>query len=349
VYEFSLNAAIRDIKQHPRGELFRRLIAYGPPNPDAPKLLISDGKTVLSDPECGQCVQFIFSHMVNRFKGELAELLSIAPCITLVKQLSQAGQFSENIELYFGETIQERRRIKRSNQSEWGNFTKGSDGLVAEKMKISLANEIRTISIHGLIETKSMPISQEELRIQLNRHKQRLQGGVMLDGEEWAASKVVCHDPIFITFVPSTWQINRAWSRDETEDGWRLVFPDPTAPPVQTTYEQVDQKYWKVTLEWSKEAIEQAAYEMTFWYMSQVGKVVFENKPIPKEWEGMSLEEVGYNSIKMMLYYVILRYINPRQGQQAIKLYNAYSFGYPLAVDAKDMIWPEDLVKPENQ
>jgi hypothetical protein len=77
VFEASLKAAIRDIEEHPRGKLFRRLIEHGPHHPDDPEALVSDGETILSDPECGEAVEFIFSHMVNRFKGELAELLAL--------------------------------------------------------------------------------------------------------------------------------------------------------------------------------------------------------------------------------------------------------------------------------
>ena len=105
VFEYSLNAAIRDIETHPRGKLFRRLLEYGPLNPDDPEKPTSDCETVLSDPECGECVQFIFSHMVNRFKGELAELLAIQPVLGLIEQLRVAGKWSDKVHLYFGETI----------------------------------------------------------------------------------------------------------------------------------------------------------------------------------------------------------------------------------------------------
>ena len=100
-----------------------------------------------------------------------------------------------------------------------------------------------------------------------------------------------------------------------------------------------------IVLDWSKEALEQAAYEMTYWYMSQVGTAIYGSRPLPKGWEVMSPEEAGYNAIKMMLYYIMLRYkyISPKQDQLATKLYNAYSFGYPKAMDTKEMLWPEDI------
>ena len=57
----------------------------------------------------------------------------------------------------------------------------------------------------------------------------------------------------------------------------------------------------------------------------------------------MTSEKAGYNAIKMMLYYMLLRYLTKRKYRLAIRLYNVYSFGYPLGVDNKEMLWPEDF------
>ena len=197
------------------------------------------------------------------------------------------------------------------------------------------------LNILGVIEIKSMPVPEAKLIGKIRHHLSRLEGGVKLDDEFWENNQIALSNPLSIMVIPSNWKISRDWSREDIDDGWRLIFPDAQDPPAPTCFEEIQPAKWLITLDWSKEALEQAAYEMTFWYMSQVGKVIYEKKPIPKEWEGMSPEEAGYNSIKMMLYYLILRYISKYQGQRAIKLYNAYSFGYPMAVDAKDMLWPE--------
>jgi hypothetical protein len=127
-----------------------------------------------------------------------------------------------------------------------------------------------------------------------------------------------------------------------------MVFPEPSEPAGQAQFKLLTERAWGIRLDWSREALEQAAYEMTFWYMSQVGRSIYAKKPLPKEWQGMTTEEAGCNAIKMMLYYMILRHITPAQGKRAIKLYNAYCFGYPLAADAKDMLWPEELSPPES-
>ena len=109
VFKESLHAAIRGIEDHPRGKLFQRLIEYGPYGPDHPEVLNSDSESTLSDLECGSCVEFIYSHMVNRFKGELAELLALEPCVTLIQRLQKEGHFPSGVHLYWGEMVQERR------------------------------------------------------------------------------------------------------------------------------------------------------------------------------------------------------------------------------------------------
>lgn len=337
VFKYSLDAAIRDIETHPRGNLFQRFLDYGPLNPDEPEKLTSDGKTFLSDPECGACIQFIFSHMVNRFKGELAELLTIAPCLELIEQLQGDGIWAKKVDLYLGDTLQERRSIRVNKRRQWGEFTKGADGLV-----VNITNpraQDRKVSICGVIEVKSMPRSEAQLQNQIERHLSRLDGGLKLEDEIWEKKEITLISPVYIMVVPSNWKLSReCYYRDG-----KLVYPKIDKPSCLTQTEKLAHNQWKITLDWSKEALEQAAYEMTYWYMSQVGAIIYKKKSLPEGWENMSAEEAGYNAIKMMLYYAMLRYITPRQGRRATKLYNAYSFGYPLAMDAKEMLWPEDI------
>ncbi len=335
-FDRSLQAAIRDIEAHPRGKLFRRFLEYGPPNPDDPRKLDSDGETILSDAECGECVQFIFSHMVNRFKGELAELLAIAPCLRLMTHMERDGRLPAGVQLYLGDTIQERRKTGQQNVEQWEGFTKGADGLIVDRMP---RNSKSGILVRAIIEVKSMPRSEAKLGAQLRHHVERLGGGLKLDGTVWEGSQVQYRSPVYITVTPSAWKLSReCYYLDGT-----LIYPPVDEPPASDCLEQIGRGRWKVTLAWSKEAIEQAAYEMTYWYMSQVGTAIYKSKPLPKGWDGMSLEDAGYNAIKMMLYYVMLRYLTPPQLRRATKLYNAYSFGYPRGVDAKEMLWPEDL------
>jgi len=37
------------------------------------------------------------------------------------------------------------------------------------------------------------------------------------------------------------------------------------------------------------------------------------------------------------------RFLTKRKTDLAVRLYNVYSFGYPLGIDSKKMLWPEDI------
>jgi hypothetical protein len=106
---------------------------------------------------------------------------------------------------------------------------------------------------------------------------------------------------------------------------------------------------WNISLKWSKEAIAQAAYEMTFWYMEKVGESIYADpKMLPKSWKEMTPAQAGRNAIKMVLYYALLR-CRGRVEQRAIALYNSYGYGYTLGMNYKnaegkrEMLWPQDL------
>ena len=346
IFKRSLDTAIRDIEQHPRGKLFRRLIEYGPHHPDEPEALTSDNETILSDPECGKCVEFIFSHMVNRFKGEMAELLSIEPCLELVNRLQDDCLLPKSVDLYLGDMVQERRRknaILGESETKWENFTKGADGLVVEKIETKNGNVHSELNLRGVIEVKSMSISKKKVLVQINSHISRLAGGVKLAGMIWPSNTLSFSNMLCIIVIPSTWKLSREWYSVNTGKGRKIVLAQPSELRMETCIEKLDTNFWKIRLAWSQESLNQAAYEMTFWYMSQVGKHVYTRKTLPGDWEYMTPEEAGYNAIKMMLYYMPLRYINERQKRLAIKLYNVYSFGYPLGIDSRDMLWPEDF------
>lgn len=347
VFRQSQSTAIRDIERHPRGQLFQRLIEFGPHNPDDPESPTSDGKTLLSDPECSSCVEFIYSHMVNRFKGELAELIALEPCISLFQHCRAEGDLPLNVELYWGELVHERRQVGQQSELTnplWGSFTKGADGLLAEQIPIQGAPSPLLI-VHGIVEVKSMARPKNRVLEQINHHIVRLRGGLKLEEREYSPDQLAL-DPhvIRIMVVPSTWKLSRECQSVPNASGGRtLIFPEPSHPPVETQIAKLEPRFWKITLAWSEEALNQAAYEMTFWYMSQVGRHVYTDKHMPAGWESMTPEEAGYNAIKMMLYYMPLRPISRRQQRLATRLYNVYSFGYPLGADSREMLWPEDI------
>jgi hypothetical protein len=128
-----------------------------------------------------------------------------------------------------------------------------------------------------------------------------------------------------------------------------LVSVDSAAPSGQEDQTvPTARNAWRIVLKWSKEALAQAAYDMTFWYMEKVGEFVYRGG-VPREWPEMTPAEAGRNGVKMMLYYAILRCRSQRLSQRAIALYNSYGFGYALGMNfrnkrgVREMLWPEDL------
>lgn len=353
IFNNSLLDASKNIESHPKDGLFKRLIKYGPVDPD-----MEDGigqETYLTDSECESCLDFIYSHMINRFKGELAELLSLKPCIELIDLLKQKGEIPSDINIYFGGIVKERRRLKKqtaSTETKWGSFTKGADCIFISGID-SIGKAIQyNITIHGVIEVKSMRVSNNKIINQIDQHINRLSGGIKIYDRIWEPNQIII--PTFknditktklykILIMPSKWKLNRDYEYIRNQDGSSTMVHFESIKQTQTTIENIFNNVWKITLGWSEEALEQAGYEMTYWYMSQVGRKVFNKNNIPMAWDGMTPEEAGFNSIKMMLYYIILRPLNPRQKKIAIKLYNCYGFGYPLGKDHHEMIWCEDL------
>jgi len=97
--------------------------------------------------------------MVNRFKGELAELLALEPCIRLIRELQEGRNLFPVADSYWGDMIQERRKLTIGEfNSRWGSFTKGADGLIVKRER-----KQSTINILGVVEVKSMPVSMNKL------------------------------------------------------------------------------------------------------------------------------------------------------------------------------------------
>ena len=193
IFDRSLKAAIRDIEDHPRGKLFRRLLLYGPEDADQRESLTTGGETRLSDLECGLCVEFIFSHMINRFKGELAELLAIEPVLDITRRLIADGCLPPRVRLYWGETIQEPRRVRpnpKNNGVQRLTFAKGADGLLVKEVGKRSSDGHGHLVVYGVVEVKSMVCPLRRVSGQVDRHVARLRAGVRLKGKEWSARQL---------------------------------------------------------------------------------------------------------------------------------------------------------------
>ena len=197
------------------------------------------------------------------------------------------------------------------------------------------------------------PRSESQLRKQLDQHLRRAKRGLHISGVDFPAEKIHMgygknQRILRIAVLPSTWRLPRSFRFEETKRGRSLHVDAGEPPQKDDAITQVGDNEWRIDLRWSKEALAEAAFKMTFWYMEKVGEIIY-SKSMPKGWEGMTKAEAGRNAAKMMLYYAILRCRSAREEQRAIALYNSYGYGYALGMNFKnaegkrEMLWPQDL------
>ncbi|MEM0136450.1 MAG: hypothetical protein QXU18_14685 [Thermoplasmatales archaeon] len=185
--------------------------------------------------------------------------------------------------------VQERRQNRKAiaeYNAGWNDFVKGADGLIVEQISRQDLNPQDLLRIHGIIEVKSMARPTNRILKQIESHEDRLAGGVKLGTKEWPPESVVQHknlrkgdsDLIYVIVVPSTWKLSREWKSVKNDSGSVIMLFEPYKPKVRTQVEEPKRNLWKITLAWSQEELSEAAYEMTFWYMSQVGKYAYRSK-----------------------------------------------------------------------
>lgn len=333
MFRHELRRAIRDIENHERGQLIQKFLRDGPRGwNDAAK-----GEH-LSDAEAAASVNFVFFKMINSFQGSVAEMLAVAPCQALVAELKKQGRLPHDARLYAGEavTAPQLRRSRRDRAADFHIVQEHRGGA-------------RRVAIHGVAEVKSGYTAPGQLRKQLTKHWERVRAGVRAGAVtyERAEIKVPARaDSVEILVTPATWRLSRAISFDERDGRRFLRVRAPTAPPGGDRVTRRDDGTWRVVLRWSHEALAAAAYEMTFWYMSKVGEVIY---AAGSPWPEMTPAEAGRNTVKQMLDFASIRARSLREHQRAVALYNVYGFGYPLGTSfrnedgEREILFPQDL------
>ena len=343
IFRQALAASIRNIESHPRGRLFQEFLLKGPYEDvgEIPMALVGQR---LSDADAAAAITFIYSHMVNCFKGAVTELLATKACLHLLRRLQQDGELPRNARLYVGDSV----GIHRARGK---GLLKGADlHILIEEHRPDAAT---SIAVAGMVEVKSYLRSESRLREQLDQHLRRAKQGLRVSGVDYPAEKINVgygkdRRVVRIAVLPSDWKLPRSFRFEDSERG-RMLHVDAGEPPRKDDeITQIGHNEWRIALRWSKEALAEAAYEMTFWYLGKVGEIVY-SKSVPKGWEEMTPPDAGRNAVKMMLYYAILRCRTIREEQRAIALYNSYGYGYALGMNYKnakgrrEMLWPQDL------
>lgn len=339
----SIATAIRDINADYRGQLFQRFLKDGPYEGEG-KIPTQLKDKRLSDDDTTTLIAFIYSYMVNCFKGAITEMLAAAPCMRILKKMQKEHQLPPSVKLYAGDSVLVARRKGRG-------FAKGADLHFLCEHCSTRGN--RSLVVNGVVEVKSYYCSPNRLMRQLDQHLVRAQRGFCVREVEYTTNHITIGrnrrgKAIRVGILPAHWLLPRTFKFKPKGKNRVLSVDEGHPQDSEDKITRVAGNHWRVVLRWSKEAIAQAAYELTFWYMEKVGEVIYASG-VPQEWAEMSPAEAGQNAAKMMLYYAIRRCRTKREEQRAIALYNSYCFGYALGMNyrnskgQREMLWPVDL------
>jgi len=180
IFRKTLASSITDIETHPRGRLFQKFLLKGPYE-DSGEIPAELVKQRLSDAETASAITFIYSHMVNCFKGAITELLATGTCVHLMKRLQLHGQLRSNARLYVGDSVGVHR------PSGKGLLKGGDQHILIEE---GGSGQDASIAVAGVTEVKSSVPSQSRLREQLDRHLRRAKLGLRVDGVDYPKKKV---------------------------------------------------------------------------------------------------------------------------------------------------------------
>jgi hypothetical protein len=344
VFRATLSESIRDIECHPLGVLFRTFLTKGP-YVDSGRIPVAERYKYLADDDVARVTAFIHSFMVNSFKGAVAELLAAGTVARLVQTLEREGSVPAGARVFVGDTV----FAMGTSGRRW---RKGADLTILAENK---GGGGRAVCLVGVVEVKSYFRSAQRLNKQINQHIRRARRGLLIRGSGSSDRKIIptcgVSEPVIrISVQPADWRLRRFFCFRKHGDSRRLHVSPAVPPNGWDKIEQIGPQDWRITLRWSKEALAEAAYEMTFWYMGKFGEALYSDPEVkPKEWAEMTPTQAGRNAAKMMLYYSILRARSRRDEQRAIALYNTYGFGYALgmnfcnSVGQRRMLWPRDL------
>jgi hypothetical protein len=327
----ALKAAGLDLERHPDSALLHQLIR-------------DDEK--LTDEEVGRALELIYSHMINRFKGELAEILSIGVWGDFAQEQGTQDQIGKHAHLLLGGDCR---------RAGVGGWSKGPDALIA-----LLGDDLQRGStpcerspplapddlvVAGVVEVKSYIPSYRAAVGQLRRHLDRLRLGFRHGGSVWSPGQ------LWFRSTDGRIAKTEGASDDLVERVPRiLVLPRPRRRRRPSRFLA---GVTRLDLPFGRERLMSAAYGMTEWFTTMLGMRVFATEGSP--WPEMTPGEAGFNRIKEALYHIQLRdfrglkehgrnqrnWLRRRARLDAIaaRLYNAYGWGLQESLKHRGMMW----------
>ncbi len=329
----------------PRGEQFAAMVRRvardfeSHPLRDQFIQLLQDERELLDD-QIPPLVEYLYSSVVNNFKGELAELLA-GPVIHLF-----AKRLGFPVTFVSGWAIAEPK--VKAHRLIWA---KGADGLLV----VDGADEGARLGIAGVIEIKSYRKSPEDMAVQVAKHVRRLRRALRIGDRELTGDS---YD--FILPDGSRLPADSAPMDVEVPS---LCIRTPRSPSTKATL--TDGLSAVAELPFTKEELSKAAFAMAEWFLARLGPVVFHlpgDDPGPgmvrTRWPEDSLEDAGRWATREAFHHMAGRLERYRlrndsgRTKRALRntywLYNAMGWGYEHARGDR-MVWGSDLEPPPGE
>lgn len=356
----AMSEVIQGIRNHGRFDFLKRFIAHGSLLPPW-ESKFSNTPRALNGDELVAFVNFVSGHMVTKFQGCLAEILSTPVLAGVVEKLRADGSISKTATLVLDNAIRclpRRKSRKNRRRHKASKGIQGPDGLVVT------AETDNRLVIHAIIEIKSTYVSPSRIAAQFDRHLAALARGVKI-GHDWYDAQSVqmgstegreAGDVVRVFVQPARWLLTRGFHFEPTENGGRRLLMQDQKLPVSSDACVEDEARGRrvVTLAWSYDALRAAAFCLARGYMAEVGEALASNPDpdVPLRTD-MSPAEAGPNDLLHQLHVAIARQkdMEPdaERRKKTIELYNVLAFGWALGHDYRnadgmpEMMYPEDL------
>ncbi len=148
-----------------------------------------------TDDEVIQCLEFIYSHLVNKFQGDLAETYAAELCHALERQWKADGKLPPDAIYVYGDIME---KSQTSTGMERGDaWRKGADGLFVMEEPVSnipaepiTQNNTSNLNILAVVEIKSYAMSYRKASAQIKKHLSRLSHGLKIGKREWPSERL---------------------------------------------------------------------------------------------------------------------------------------------------------------
>lgn len=273
------------------------------------------------------CIEYLYSHVVLKCQGLLAEFLAQQELAAWLSLEVAAHRLGPQVLLASGESL----RVARPGSS--GTLgDRGPDALLMVERDTSLL-------IVGVVEIKSFPTTFRSVETQFGRHCSRLRHGFRLGKRTHAEDAI----------RPGWWDTNRGWQEGRSAEDWDRVLQVLVSPPRRLGSPPIEcgPVRHRVDLPVCKKPLATTAFTLSVRFLEDIARQAF---AAGSPWPEMSPEEAGTNAVIEALYHILHE---DRPGSRharlvATRLYNVYGFGYAAGGSTRDMLWVEDRGSPSQ-